>query len=83
MASDIKVKIVALPAKAGGNKWDKYIKQVLELKDGQALRITGIDAKEVNALRQRAYRAGKVRSKTIEENGKSVLYLYIKRQSEG
>jgi len=73
---DIKVEVVSFPAKLGGPKWDKYLEQVSEFEEEQALRITGISMKEANKLRRRAYRFRKIGSRVVTEDNETVLYLY-------
>lgn len=72
----IKTEIVDIPMRGG---YSKYLKEIQELPEGKALKISGLTSKEANALRMSCFRKGRIRSQIVKENGTVTLYLY-KRQ---
>ncbi len=79
----MKVEVVTRTARLSRSNphWLQMREQFLSLEDGQCLKITELNAKEINTLRQRAYKEEGARCFTRKEAGKLVLYFY-KRNSE-
>lgn len=80
----MKVEVVKKPVRLSKSNacWLQIQEQFFSLKDDECLKIKELGTREINSLRQQAYREEGARCFVRKENSKLVLYLY-KRNKGG